>query len=191
MIRPCVKYFIFLIFIYGCGENTRPDNNERQSLYSEPVTIPLNISGGYNINQLTGDSIKPLINSSGDTIKTGIPVPLIAKEIISKRILKPAIIEGVPEIKTIIPDNVHPIPDMLSVITVDTARLKKVKLGEGDQSLVLRNTYGVVPTGVPIPITGKKIPFSEPHPVKAAPMRFKDNATTNTTCKNVSHSFST
>ncbi len=177
--KSYLKYFILLPFLYTCKANTEQVNKENTSLYPEPRSVALNTSGGYIINQLTGDPIKPLLNSFGDTVKTGIPVPLIAKEIISERILNPTIIEGVPVIKTIIPDNIHPVPDKLSITVVDTTRLKKVKLGEGDQSFVLRNTYGVVPTGVPIPVTGKKMPFSEPHPVKAAPMRYKDNATTN------------
>jgi ligand-binding sensor domain-containing protein/two-component sensor histidine kinase len=50
-------------------------------------------------------------------------------------------------------------------------------LGGGESSHILKNSYGIVPTGVPIPVTGKKMPFMEPHPVKATPMRYKDNAT--------------
>ncbi|MES1215322.1 MAG: two-component regulator propeller domain-containing protein, partial [Bacteroidota bacterium] len=175
--KVILKYFILFLFLTACKESRELEDNENTSLYSEPVSVTLDTSDGYTVNKITGDSIKPLINSSGDTIKTGIPVPLSAKEIISERILKPTILEGVPEIKTIIPANVHPIPDKLPVTIVDITRLKKVKLGEGDQSHILRNSLGVVPTGIPISITGKKMPFSEPHPVKAAPMRFKDNAT--------------
>lgn len=172
------KYFFLLPFLGSCMGSIQKDIESDLPLFLQPVTVPLNVSGGYTINGLTGDSIKPFITAGGDTIKTGIPVPLIAKEFNEEETIKPKIIQGVQTIKTIIPDNVHPIPEKLSIINVDTAGLKKVKLGEGDQSFVLRNTYGVVPTGVPIPVTGKKISFSEPPPVKATPMRFKDNATT-------------
>ncbi len=172
-----LKYFFLLLFLAGCRENATHSNDGEIRLYPDPITVSLDTSVGYIVNQLTGDSIKPLITSSGDTFKTGVPVPLLNK-IIGKEIIQPKIIESVQTIKTIITDNVYPVPEKLTVITVDTDRLKKIKLGEGDQSFVLRNTYGVVPTGVPIPVKGKKMPFSEPRPVKAAPMRTKDNATT-------------
>ena len=175
--RTHLSHVIILLLLAGCKGKSDEKAEINPPLYPKPLTVALDLNSGYKINLLTTDSIRPLINSFGDTIKTGIPFPLIAKEIISEKILKTTILKGVPEIKTIIPDNVHPIPDKLQVKIVDTTRLKKVKLGEGDQSLVLRNTYGIIRTGVPIPVTGKKMPFSEPHPVKAAPMRFKDNAT--------------
>ena len=172
-------YILSVIFLLACKETSEHADQKNDLLQQGPLTIPLDLNKGYTLNKLTGDSITPRINPFGDTYKTGTPLPFIAKEIISERILKTKIIESVPQIKTIISDNVHPVPDKLQVTNVDTTRLKKVKLGEGDQSWVVRNTQGIVQTGVPIVITGKKMPFIEPHPVKASPMRFKDNATTN------------
>ncbi len=171
-----LKYFSLVLLVIGCTENSDHPANEDIQFYAAPLTVALNTNEGYSINQLTGDSIKPLVNAAGDTFKTGVTVPLFS-QIIGKEILQPKIIKGVQEIKTIIPGNVSPVPDKLPVFPVDTTRLKKVKLGEGDPSFVLRNSYGIVPTGVPIAVTGKKMPFSEPHPVKAGPMRYKDNAT--------------
>jgi ligand-binding sensor domain-containing protein/signal transduction histidine kinase len=173
-----MKYFILVLLLVACKGDPEQASEEELPLYPEPITVALNSSEGYIINLLTGDSIKPLLNSFGDTIKTGISVAFSPKKNSDEATIKSTIIEAVPVVKTIIPGNVHPVPAKLSVIIVDTTRLKKVKLGEGDQSFVLRNTYGIVRTGVPIPVTGKKMPFSEPHPVRAAPMRFKDNATT-------------
>jgi ligand-binding sensor domain-containing protein/signal transduction histidine kinase len=175
--RAYLFHFILILFLAGCKGNSDKKAEIIPPLYPEPITVVLNTTAGYAINQLTGDSIKPLRTSSGGIFKTGVPITLFAKAI-GKEIIQPKIIEGVRPVQTIIPGNIHPILDKLLVITVDTARLKKVKLGEGDQSFVLRNTYGAVPTGIPIPVTGKKMSFIEPHPVKAAPMRFRDNATT-------------
>jgi len=179
MKKRFLLYLIPAFFLAGCKESFDDSMNQSKPLYSKPITVALDLKEGYKINQLTGDSIKPVINSVGDTVKTGAAAPFIAKKIDKKFFFKSKIIKSVQVIKTIIPDNVHSIQGKLSTITVDTSRLKKVKLGEGDQSLVLRNKYGIVQTGVPIPVIGKKMPFSEPHPVKASPMRFKDNATTN------------
>src|SRR5436190_22132133 len=118
------------LLLWECKGNTPGSNDDSNlSLYSEPVVVPINTKNGYTVNILTGDSIKPLFNSFGDTIKTGIPVPLIIKEGNKEEIAKRTTIEGVEAIQTIIPDNVYPIPGKLSATPVDTIHLKKVKLG--------------------------------------------------------------
>jgi|GEM_PF-1176407 len=172
------RYLFLIICLQACRSTIKPPAEEALPLYPDPVTLPLETAKGYIINPITGDSIKPLLNAAGYPVPTGAPLQFTGETISSEKILKPTIIDPVAVVKTIIPDNVYPIPAKRSVISIDTARLKKVKLGEGDRSLVLRNTYGAVPTGIAIPVTGKKMPFSEPHSVKAAPMRFKDNAST-------------
>lgn len=173
------KYFILFVLLQACrGNDKQRIQDDGLPLYASPITVALDTTKGYTFNPITGDSIKPLLNAAGDTVKTGVPIPLTSQIISATEIVKPTIIEGVQIIKTNLPDNVHIIPDLLPVTFVDSTHLKKVKPGEGDRSFILRNTYGVVTTGIPIPVTGKKMPFSEPHPVKAAPMRYKDNAST-------------
>ncbi len=176
--RIILKYILVIIFLQACRENYKLVTETNPALYPQPLTVALDTIRGYTINPLSGDSIKPLLNATGDTFKTGVSVPMITKPISTSELVKPTIIEDIQAIKTIIPDNIFPIPENLPFTLVDTTRLKKVKLGEGDRSFVLRNSYGIVPTGVPIPVTGKKMPFIEPHPVKATPMRYKDNTTT-------------
>ena len=173
------KYIILIMLLQACrGNNKQRIRDDGLSLYAEPLTVSLDTTKGYVVNPITSDSIKPLLDSFGRKFKTGISVLVITKTFSEEEMPKPKIMEGVQPIQTIIPGNIHPVPGKVPVTEVDTARLTKLKLGEGDRSFVLRNTYGIVPTGVPIPVTGKKMPFSEPQPVKAAPMRFKDNATT-------------
>ena len=174
--RFFLSYCILVLFYTGCKEHPSQSIEQNNSLFPEPLVVPLNTSGGYTVNKLTGDSIKPLISQSGDTFKTAVPVPFIST-IIDNEILQPEVIEGFRTIKTTIEDNVYPIPAKLSVVKLDTSKLRKIKLGEGDTSYVLKNSMGIVQTGVPLPVTGKKMPFSEPQPVKALPMRYKDNAT--------------
>ncbi len=172
------KYFFLLFIVAGCKNNADQAAEKDSSLYPEPLTIPLNLSGGYAVNSLTSDSIKPVINLYGDTVKTGISFPFIGsideRKKSSLEIIKPTAIT-----KRIITDNYHPLPDNISSIPIDTAKLKRTKLGEGDQSFVLHNSTGIVPTGVPIQITGKIVPLKEPMPTRALPMRSKDNATVN------------
>ena len=51
------------------------------SLYPAPQSVALNTAEGYIINPITGDSIQPIVNSLGDTVKTGVPVPATGKTI--------------------------------------------------------------------------------------------------------------
>jgi len=158
-----LKYFILIIFLAGCKSNTDQAKEESLSLYREPDVVPLNTSGGYTINLLTGDSIKPLINSSGDIIKPGVYFPFNARPGDTNRNPKPRIIKaGIPS-KINIVNNIHTVPPNLTIIPVDTTKLKKIKAGNP----------------VLINVTGKNMPFQEPHPVKALPLRFKDNAIIN------------
>ena len=161
------EYFFLFFAVTGCKNNADQAAENDLPLHSEPLTVLLNLSGGYTVNLLTGDSIKPIINSSGDTIKTGVPISFIGKNIDFEEKYKSAIINPVTLVKKIIASNIHPVPANLKTIPFDTTLLKKIKLGEGDQSFILRNCIGTVPTGIPIPVTGKKIPVKEPRPVRA------------------------
>ena len=179
MMRPYVKYFVILIFIYGCGENTRQDNNERQSLYSEPVIIPLNVSGGYKINQFTGDSIKPLINSLGDTVQTGIPTFLVPSNTANEKRRKPNISKLVILSKVPVSTNKYLAPDKAELISGDTVGFQSIKPTQINQPLDLRNSEDILNIGTTIPVTSKKMIMHEPQPAKALPLRFKDAATSN------------
>ncbi|MES2773003.1 MAG: two-component regulator propeller domain-containing protein [Bacteroidota bacterium] len=175
--RDILKYAILLLFLQGCAGNASQPAHDDLPLYPEPVSVSLNLQEGYAINKLTGDSIRPVINEAGDTIRTGIPVPFVVKTINKEEAVTSKNMEAVQVIETILPDNIHPLPATLSVIMVDTARLKKVTPGMREPSSMLHSVYGIIPTGVPVTVSSKKMPFSEPQPVRTAPMRFKDNAT--------------
>lgn len=158
-----LKFFIPLLFLVACKEKNEPATAENIPLYPEPITVAVNTNKGYSINPITGDSIVPLVNSFGDTVKTGIPIPFNAVLANTREINSTANRKIVAPTEMIIQNNVHPLPSKLTIIPVDTTQLKKVKMGKG----------------VIINVTAKKMPFREPHPVKALPMRFKDAATAN------------
>ena len=170
--------FLLVILIFSSCKNKNIQTADGNiPLYPEPVTVSLNTSGGYTINQLTGDSIKPLINSFGDTIKTGVPVLLTGTEFFPTTSSGPDISKTGAPSKIVIPSNTHHIPEKLNSILVDTTKFKKIKPGEVDQTFILRNSYGVIKTGVPIPVQGEVVNCKETKPVKALPMRMKDGAT--------------
>ncbi len=168
------KYFLLLLLLYGCKRNANSSAEENLNLYPNPVIVSLDTSSGYVINTITGDSIKPLINTMGDTVKTGSPTSLIGKPLAP---FKPRMVTAGNPTKTQVPTNVYAIPKNLTTFPVDTVNLKKIKLGQGDQSFVLKNSMGIVRTGVPIPISGRKVKCIEPRPVKALALRSKDNPT--------------
>ncbi len=149
-------------------------------LYPAPQKVALNTGEGYIINPLTGDSIQPIINSLGDTIQTGIPVPANGKAILPENVSQPKTIPAVES--KVVPTNlnVHKIPESLTVIPVNTDSLKTFTPGVDTFSFVLVNSTGdTIPTGVPIPLKGKVVPCRQPKPVKALPPHMQENASIN------------
>lgn len=170
------KYFLPLLIISCNGKNSSSVANNISPLYYNPIIVTLDTTNGYNINPITGDSVKPLLTANGIIIQSGVTIRFDGEPIIEKE--KPKIIStNISDIKTT--TNLHPINNKTTITPVDTNRLTKVKLGEGNQSFELRNTSGLIPTGKPLPISGKKIIFLESQPVKALPFKYKDAATAN------------
>ncbi len=158
------KYLLLILLLQACNSNdNKKTGNNSSSLYPEPISVALDTIKGYTINLINGDSIKPILNSFGDTVKTGIAFPFIGIRTDSLKKAAPLLSKAIAPVKTIIKTNVHPIPEKLTVTTVDITKLKKVKAGK--------------PTV--LSVTRKIMPFREPVPVKALPLRFKDNATAN------------
>ena len=178
IIKP-VFSAIILVLLYSCS--TKPEETEPEyKFYEAPVTYPLNTKEGYKINPVSGDSIKPIINSLGDTVKTGIPIAAVGKVIDPQSVQKPKVVRaGKPKV-TLGYTNVHEIPKNLTVTVVDDSKLKKTKLGEGDSTFILVNSfYDTIPTGTPISSTGKKIPYVQPRISPALPLRMKETASSN------------
>ena len=169
------KLFLFFIIFTACSRSKNAGDETMPRLFEKPLSYTLDTIGGYRVNPFTGDSVKPLTNEAGSVFRTGVPVKLITQKI-GDDVLQPVLIRSVKEEKTILPGNIHHLSTKLTPVPVDTARLKKIKLGEGDPSVVIKNSFGIVPTGVAIPVTGKKMPFYEPRPVKASPLLVKDIA---------------
>lgn len=169
-------YIILLIFITGCINNFNQPVESSTSLFPEPIIVPLNTSGGYTINQLTGDSIKPLINSLGDTVLTGVTVLLKASIADPTKISAPEKIKIGVSSSVFLKSNVHFMHDKPEIISGDTIDFPSVGR---NQSPVNLNTREGVNIGTPIRVTGEKKPIHEPLPVKASRLRFKDGATAN------------
>ena len=162
-------------------------NSEKQNLTDKmlplnqaPISFDLNTDVGYSTNTLTGDSILPIINSFGDTIITGIPIPTIGKVINPDSVGKPSNIPiGNPKVVHA-KSNTHKIPDKLTIIHVNKDELGTFTHGVDTSSFVLVNSIGdTLPTGIPIPTKGKVVPCILPLPVNALSPVYRDNARIN------------
>jgi len=150
------------------------------SLYPAPQTFAVNTTEGYIINPVTGDSIRSIVNSFGDTIKTGVPISARGKTIHPESVAKPKIVVA-GEPKVISANlNVYEIPEVLTIVPVSKSALKTFTPGIDSSSFVLINSTGdTIPTGVPLPISGKVVPCIQPQSVKALRPHMKDNANIN------------
>ena len=119
----------------------------------------------------------PVINSLGDTIPTGKPVPARGRVIHPDSLRQPVTYPaGRPE-RVFMKRNVHEIPEALTSIAVDRESLQTFTPGKDTSSFVLLNSTGdTVPTGVPEPIKGRVVPCLQPQPVQALAPHMKDNA---------------
>ncbi|MCK5694931.1 MAG: hypothetical protein KAI08_18820, partial [Bacteroidales bacterium] len=104
----------FLLLLASCNGDKQSGMDEIASLHPAPLIVPLNPQEGYIVNPVTGDSIKSIINSLGDPVKTGVPVPACGRVIDPKSVAKPKVIPaGKPEVVPI-HLNVHKIPETLT-----------------------------------------------------------------------------
>jgi ligand-binding sensor domain-containing protein/signal transduction histidine kinase len=173
------KYVVLLLLLYACKTPSQQAMEENRPLYAAPVSYALDTNSGYTINPLTSDSILPLRDSAGKIIATGTAVPFISTvadegKTFSSTIISPVISRRKPS-----SINFHPVPENIIKIPVDTNQLRQVNLGEGDSTFILRNSMGIIPTGVPLAAKGKKLPVIEAEPLRIMPLRPKDEAQAN------------
>jgi len=180
-LKKTLTYLTVILLLASCNRNKQSASDEMAPMHPTPLVVALNTGEGYIINPVTGDSIQPIVNSMGDTVKTGVPVPVKGKAIYPDSVAKPKIVPAGEPTKVVRTHlKVHKIPENLTVIPVNKDSLKTFTPGVDTSSFVLVNSTGdTVPTGVPIPAKGKVVPCIQPQPVKALPPRAKDNASSN------------
>lgn len=164
------------MMIQACRLHEKEQAQDLPALYPAPFSVQLDTVKGYAVNPFSGDSIKPLINQAGITIQTGAHVPFTGvvkngENILPKKIINPGF-----NTKQIIPGNVLPLTGNPLITVIDSASLKKVKPGAGDAEYKISST---IQSAVPVPAIFKKMPYSQPQPVRASPMRYKDEAIAN------------
>ena len=178
-----LKYLLPILLLTACTGNRNADELP-DPLFPQPQTVDVNPEGGYTVNPVNGDTIQPIINSYGDTVKTGVPIPATPKIIHPDSVSSPQVVKAATELVEV---NAHPnrhkIPEDLTVIPVTKDSLTTILLKEiskNDTLHYLINSIGdTLKTGVPIPTKGKTVPTTQPQPTNALPPRFKDAAINN------------
>ncbi|WP_170227993.1 two-component regulator propeller domain-containing protein [Vicingus serpentipes] len=149
-----------------------------------PQKNEANPYNGYTLNALTGNSIQPIILESGDSLISGIPIPVTGKVIHPDSVSMPINVPANPPDSIYNAyDNVYKVPTNLTVIPVNHNSLTTILLDEIAQKDTLHhliNSLGdTIKTGVTIPSNAKKIKTTQAQPTAALPPRFKDDAINN------------
>jgi len=126
--RTIIIYLILSLLPISCNTSKQEVDDEMPLLYPHPLTAKFNPEGGYTINPVTGDSIQPVINSYGDTLKTGVNLSVRGQLIDpgNSPLMIPA---SKPEIVPI-PQEVHKVPEDITVIPVNKDSLRSYVLGK-------------------------------------------------------------
>ena len=178
-----LKYLIPLLLLAACTSNRKADEKPAP-LFPQPQSVAANPQEGYTLNPVSADTIQPLVNSLGDTVKTGVSIPAKGKTIHPDSVAAPKVVPYIPSDSTYnAHPNVHKIPKDLTVIPVNQDSLAKIvfeAIAPDDTTHYLVNSTGdTLKTGAPIPAKGKSVPTTQPQPTPALPPRFKDAAITN------------
>jgi len=165
-----------VLLALACKPTHDKSSDEMPPLYSQPITVPINLDSGYHINPFTGDSIHPLINSLGDTIVTGRFYPMKGKEtdagLYSTLTSSPG-----PDDGFTVSNNVRHIPSILTSTEVDESKFKKSGRDSTRTKTFVYNSKGdTILTGVSLPISGKPVTCRQPQLVNALAPASRDQS---------------
>jgi two-component system, sensor histidine kinase ChiS len=179
--RTIITYLILSLLPVSCNTSKQEIDNEMPLLYPHPLTVKFNPIGGYTINPITGDSIQPLINSIGDTIKTGIAFTTEGFQLNPGIPYKPRVFAALEPDVIPVEQNVFKIPEKPTIIPVNIKSLKSYIPGKEiyNSTTLVNSTGDTIPSGVPIPVMGKVVPCRMPVPVKALTPRLRGGARIN------------
>ena len=187
-----IPYLFSVLLFITCTNNNIDNSNNPPNLSSLPITVDVNTKIGYNIHPLTRDTIEPLLNSTGDTIITGVSISI--KGTLVKRLpdgsevymgIKKKV--GKPKIR---PNqlNVHKVPENLSITEVNKALQKRKYLSESHSDFTLLNSIGdTIHTGISFPISGKIIHSNLPQSINALVPDYNFNTINNMKSLDVGH----
>jgi signal transduction histidine kinase/ligand-binding sensor domain-containing protein len=179
--KKSLKYMLPALLLAACNTTPKDDGTLPASDFPPFNRVELNLSDGYKTDFLYGDSIRPVINSLGDTVVTGVPVRITGKRINPDSLARPKTIKaGINRTSKNVYSHIHPVPGNVKTVSINPSNFKKVEIPEvlpGDTSHYFVNRIGdTIRTGVPVSLSGKVSPAMQPKPVTALLPKMKDNA---------------
>jgi ligand-binding sensor domain-containing protein/serine phosphatase RsbU (regulator of sigma subunit) len=147
-------------------------------LFPAPRTLPIDTANGLVLNRVNGDTVRPIVNTQGDTVITGRTLPMVP-QIISADSLEEAASVAIKEPVPVPFASGRPLTeDSLRVIpVVDSALVRRPFVAGGKDHFLVNPLGDTVPTGVPLVRVATRVPCLLPRTVQAQPARMKDNAT--------------
>jgi len=147
----------------GCHEYPQADDS-LPAAGIVPTVVAAHPPGGYAVNVLTGDSLGPTLNAAGDTLVTGVPLPMVGKTLSAgapPRVVPTPTLASLPG--TLAHPNVIPLPKNLTNIPLDTSQIPLIPLRlpkAGDTTHYILTQQGdTLRTGVPVLARGETIPY--------------------------------
>ncbi|MCB0563492.1 MAG: response regulator [Phaeodactylibacter sp.] len=155
-----------LLSVVSCGVDTEGEAPPEEPQENQVLRRPLDVSGSYVFNPVTGDSIKPILDQNGMPFATMKPTP--AKGRIEEFFQQPTKVAPAQwgKLDKERTSNIRPIQvDIIQKpLVYDTLTVVK------DDTYVLKSAIGdTIPTGIPVKIEGKKTPVKYPQPVSSLP----------------------
>ena len=181
IVSGILRFLPFILLFTCCDSENHDSSDEFPQLYPAPQAIPVKTVEGYITNPMTGDTIQALINSLGDTLKTGISIPALGYVVDASLLEAPSVVPAGKAEVTTVRQNKHKIPDDLTVIPVNKDSLRSYIPGIDIfwPHTLVNSTGDTIPTGVPIPIQGRIVACRTPKPVTAQLPGQKANARLN------------
>ncbi len=170
---------LFLILFWACG-SSRKSQPEPDQFENSPGIFKIDTSTGYTINHTSQDSIKDLYNSFGKKLVTGKPVRIEGTVLSESDMGKPEMV--IAKKPKLIPPKKEKVSNlaMISRFKFNLKNLKPVTEIKKDSVGILTNSTGdTIPTGIPIPISGRIVPCIQPKPIQSSHSRFMESNSAN------------
>jgi ligand-binding sensor domain-containing protein/serine phosphatase RsbU (regulator of sigma subunit) len=182
-------YYIFLsaiavLGVFSCSR-IQNENTSPEALFPDPLSHSLNLTEGYIMNPVTGDSIKPIINSLGDTVKSGVEIRIAGKLLNADSLQNPLVFQTGHEPAKVIPlhSNIFACPDSLSNVVFPKEKLTKKRLPSRKNTernnFIATDKGDSIETGIPVTVTPREVLLNRVQSYSVSPPRMKDDASSN------------
>ncbi|HDR67903.1 MAG TPA: hypothetical protein ENN61_02505, partial [Bacteroidaceae bacterium] len=176
--KKYLPYLPVVLLLAGCSRPSADEADRISPLYPDPITAKLDTVEGYKINPFTGDSVEPIILSTGEVLRSGVALE-VKGEYAGVPAYQPWVVPAGNPIVHKVYETEFPMPDNLAKVPVNEELLVKKHYDPEARATFINSTGDTIQTGTPVPLVGVTIPFVKSRPVKALLPRMRDNAIKN------------